>query len=318
MEVSQPGTLPTLPYIFMDPIALSTYYFVTLGVALLCCLLPCYARCQVQRQQATKENQKIVHPNFNLGLTRQRSIYGRLNYTISILQLSILYFFNFGIFSLFMAIHYLESASNSSSDSTFSRIAFVFSELRTCSFLIFFFTLIRPLSKKIVAYAIVSGFSLVMVILNSVFSLDDMIQFKPTVDIVIECCIAVRYIIVAIFMVLKVFNCGDYKLVPSNVNQTSVTFFQNSKLVSIGFLIVTSLVMTSSILEVLTLVPNMEMITETIPIMMNLGTLILFSLIIFIHHLDLEFDSDHNKNITESIEQLTQNPFAQTNMDVIP
>ena len=62
----------------------------------------------------------------------------------------------------------------------------------------------------------------------------------------------------------------------------------------------------------------MEVITLTIPIMMNLGTLILFSLIIFIHHLDLEFDSDHNKTVTESIEQLTQNPFAQTNMDVIP
>ena len=56
----------------MDPIALSTYYFVTLGVALLCCLLPSYARCQLQCREVSKEDQKIVHPNFNLGLSRQR------------------------------------------------------------------------------------------------------------------------------------------------------------------------------------------------------------------------------------------------------
>jgi len=312
------NTVVTPPYFDMDPIALSTYYFVTLGVALLCCLLPSYARCQLHRREVTKEDQKIVHPNFNLGLTRQRSVYGRLNYTISILQLSILYFFNFGLYALFMAIHYLDSTKSTLSKSSYSRIAFLFSEIRTCAYLIFFMTLIRPLSKKMIAYAVVAGFSLVMVILNSIFALDDLHQFEPTVNIVIQCCIAVRYIIVTIFMFLKVFNCGDYKLVPSNVNQTSVTFFQSSRLVSIGFLIVTSLVMTSSILETLTMVPNIEVITMTIPIMMNLGTLILFSLIIFIHHLDLEFDSDHNKTVTESIEQLTQNPFAQTNMDVIP
>ena len=217
-----------------------------------------------------------------------------------------------------MAIHYLNSTKSSFPNSTYSRIAFVFSELRTSAFLIFFVTLVRPVSKKLIAYAIVAGFSLVMVILNSVFSLDDLVQYQGTVNIVVESCIAVRYSIVTIFMFIKVFNCGDYKLVPSNVNQTSVTFFQSSRLVSIGFLIVTSLVMTSSILEVLTLIPKMEVITLTIPIMMNLGTLILFSLIIFIHHLDLEIDSDHNKTVTESIEQLTQNPFAQTNMDVIP
>jgi len=310
--------LVTLPYFDMDPIALSTYYFVTLGVALLCCLLPSYARCQLQRRQVTKDDQKIVHPNFNLGLSRQRSVYGRLNYTISILQLSILYFFNFGLYALFMAIHYLNSTQSSFPNSSYSRIAFVFSELRTSAFLIFFFTLIRPLSKKLIAYAIVASFSLVMVILNSVFSFDDFLQYQNIVNIVIQCCTAFRYIIVAIFMFIKVLNCGDYKLVPSNVNQTSVTFFQSSRLVSIGFLFVTSLVMASSILEVLTLIPKMEVITMTIPIMMNLGTLILFSLIIFIHHLDLEFDSDHNKTVTESIEQLTQNPFAQTNMDVIP
>ena len=57
----------------MDPIALSTYYFVTLGVALLCCLLPSYARCQLHRHEVSKEDQKIVHPNFNLGLSRQRN-----------------------------------------------------------------------------------------------------------------------------------------------------------------------------------------------------------------------------------------------------
>jgi len=217
-----------------------------------------------------------------------------------------------------MAIHYLNSTESSFPNSSFSRVAFVFSEIRTCAFLIFFITLIRPLTKKLTAYAVIAGFSLVMVILNSVFSLDDLTQYEFIVNIVIQCCIAVRYITVTIFMFIKVFNCGDYKLVPSNVNQTSVTFFQSSRLVSIGFLIVTSLIMTSSILEALTLIPNMEVITMTIPIMMNLGTLILFSLIIFIHHLDLEFDSDHNKTVTESIEQLTQNPFAQTNMDVIP
>jgi len=312
------NTLVTQPNFDMDPIALSTYYFVTLGVALLCCLLPSYASCQLHHRQVNKENQKIVHPNFNLGLTRQRSIYGRLNYTIRILQLSILYFFNFGLYALFMALHYLELAHPHFSNSSYSKIAFVFSELRTCAFLIFFVTLIRPLSKKRMAYGVVSGFSVIMIILNSVFSMDNFNQHEPTVDIVIQCCIAVRYMIVSIFMFLKVLNCGDYKLVPSNVNETSVTFFQSSRLVSIGFLIVTSLVMTSSILEALTLIPNLEVITMTIPIMMNLGTLILFSLIIFIHHLDLEFDSDHNKAVTESIEQLTQNPFAQTNMDVIP
>jgi hypothetical protein len=312
----------------MDPIAMSTYYFVTLGVALLCCLLPSYARCQVHRNQSQKENQKIVHPNFNLGLTRQRSIYGRLNYTISILQLSILYFFNFGLFALFKALHYLETVDQAASIdrtvrtpgtevSTYSRIAFVFEELRTCAFLIFFFTLIRPLAgRKIFFYLFIVGFSLITVILNSVFSLDSMSKYYYHVSIAIQCSFAVRYCLVTIFMSLKVFNCGDYKLVPSNVNQTSVTYFQNSKLVSIGFLIVTSLVTSSSILSVLTLY-NLPL-TATLPIMMNLGTLILFSLIIFIHHLDLEFDSDHNKNITESIEQLTQNPFAQTNMDVIP
>lgn len=314
----QNNRLVTLPYFDMDPIALSTYYFVTLGVALLCCLLPSYARCQLQHRQVTKEDQKIVHPNFNLGLSRQRSVYGRTNYTISILQLSILYFFNFGLYALFMAIHYLNSSKTVFQNSNYSRVAFVFSELRTCAYLIFFITLIRPLSKKHFAYAIVAGFSLVMVILNTVFSLDDFVKYETKIKIAIQCCIAVRYVIVTIFMLIKVFNCGDYKLVPSNVNQTSVTFFQSSRLVSIGFLIVTSLFMISSILEALTLIPKIEVITMTIPIMMNLGTLILFSLIIFIHHLDLEFDSDHNKTVTESIEQLTQNPFAQTNMDVIP
>jgi hypothetical protein len=295
--------------------------------------LPSYARCQVHRNQSQKENQKIVHPNFNLGLTRQRSIYGRLNYTISILQLSILYFFNFGIFALFKALHHLRTAEQNADrirgretvtehpdgtyDTIYSRIAFVFEELRTSAFLIFFFTLIRPLAeRKIIVHLCVGGFSLVMVTLNSVFSLDSMSKYHYHVSVVIQCSFAVRYCLVTIFMSLKVFNCGDYKLVPSNVNQTSVTYFQNSKLVSIGFLIVTSLVTSSSILSVLTLY-NLPL-TATLPIMMNLGTLILFSLIIFIHHLDLEFDSDHNKNVTESIEQLTQNPFAQTNMDVIP
>lgn len=300
----------------IEAVALSTYYFVLVAVSFFACFLPGTALIQTIKSRVKSENQKVVHPNFNLTISRQRSVFGRQQYISTILQTILLFFGTFGLFALCMALHYLNFDSSGQGLSGFSRAGFVCCEVSIGFYLSFYFTLLKPNSSRkdyYIAATTFFSFSGLLSLLFLIFSLvPEQLKHFPIAFTIFSYLAAVRLFLVTFAIVIKTINCGDYKQVPTNVSNGSWAYYQSSRLVSLGFIFV-SIIIAAGPVCFIVLGANSK-----VPIILYMGGLFLFSLITYIHHLDIISDSEQAHHVTQSIEQLTYSPFAQTNMDVVP
>lgn len=299
----------------IEPFALSTYYFVLVAVSVFACFLPTAALIKTIRNRVTNENQKVVHPNFNLTISRQRSVFGRQKYICSLLQTIIMFLVNFSIFALCMALHYLNMDSTSVL-SNYNRTGFVFYEISIGFYLSFYFILLKPNASKKDSYIAATSFftfSGLLILLFLIFSIvpEQLKHFQIAYTIFLYLG-AVRHFLVTLAVLIKTINCGDYKQVPTNVNNNSWAYYQSSRLVSFGFIFVSIVMLAGPICYII--LGN----DSTVPIILYMAGLFLFSLISYIHNLDIIADEGQAREVTQSIEQLTYSPFAQTNLDYIP
>ena len=169
-----------------------------------------------------------------------------------------------------MALHYLQFGKDQLSH--FNQTAFVFSELSTFFYLVFFFILVKPICPTKNLYIAAASFFCVgglVVLLFLLFSLvpsqreNFHIVFK-----ILSYLTAVRLFLVVFFVIAKAANCGEYKLVPSDLNGTEVTYFQSSKLVSFGYTLVSIIICTGPILFIILGV------NSKVPILLHMGGLI--------------------------------------------